>query len=292
MKYICILWSYICGMWYVVWMKLHSKKPLAGINGSQSHPHLVVSLTSYGRRVEKTVALTLESVLFQSKMPDRIILWLDNMNFSIENLPKKLKKMRDKYGIEIRFCDDIRSYKKLIPTLQLCPKDILVTIDDDLVYKYNLLKELYKAHQETPNQIICALAHLPKFKGDNFIPYRMWTHNVTTPYNGVVFPLGGSGTLYPPGAFHADVINKELFTNLAPQADDIWFWAMGAMGNTKVRLINWGYPFYQIDLLYQYFHRDASLMSINLHKDFNDVQLNNVINHYPDFIRKLKALYV
>ena len=162
--------------------------------------------------------------------------------------------MRDQYGAEIRFCEDLRSYKKLVPTLDLCPEDILVTVDDDLLYKRRLLEKLYAAHLETPDMRLCPLAHEPVVEKGRIVPYKKWKHNVMYQSDGRVFPLGGSGTLYPPHSLHEDVMDKKLFMQLAPQADDVWFWAMGEMAGTKTRLIDFGYPFYQIDLLYQLLH--------------------------------------
>lgn len=285
MKYIHILWSYACGLVYALWLILIPKKRLVPCPGG-NHPQLVVTLTSYGRRATKTVPYVLASLLVQTKRPDRIILWLDDVNFSEEHLPKRLLVMRDKYGIEIRFCEDIRSYKKLVPTLQLCPDDILVTVDDDLLYKRKLLASLYEAHIKTPGMRLCSLGHQPTFEKGVFAPYKKWVHNVMFHSEKPIFPLGGAGTLYPPHSLYADVVDKSLFMRLAPQADDVWFWAMGEIAGTKTRLIDFGYPFYQIDLLYQLLHKDASLMASNLHEDNNDVQIKNVLEHYPDLMGK------
>lgn len=285
MKYIKILWAYACGLMYAAWLMLIPKKRLTTTD-KPSHPQLVVTLTSYGRRATKTVPHVLASLLVQTKRPDRIILWLDNINFSDTRLPKPLAVMRDRYGVEIRFCEDTRSYKKLIPTLQLCPDDILVTVDDDLLYKRRLLEKLYEAHLETPHMRLCALAHQPIIENGAFLPYRKWKHNVMYHSKNRIFPLGGAGTLYPPHSLHADVTNQSLFMQLTPQADDVWFWAMGEMAGTKTRLIDFGYPFYQVDLLYQLMHKDASLMASNLHEDNNDKQIRNVLNHYPELMER------
>lgn len=285
MKYIRILWAYACGLMYAAWLMLIPKKRLTTTD-KPSHPQLVVTLTSYGRRATKTVPHVLASLLVQTKRPDRIILWLDNINFSDTRLPKPLAVMRDRYGVEIHYCEDTRSYKKLIPTLQLCPDDILVTVDDDLLYKRRLLEKLYEAHLETPHMRLCALAHQPIIENGAFLPYRKWKHNVMYHSKNRIFPLGGAGTLYPPHSLHADVTNQSLFMQLAPQADDVWFWAMGEMAGTKTRLIDFGYPFYQVDLLYQLMHKDASLMASNLHEDNNDKQIRNVLNHYPELMER------
>ena len=281
MKYIRILWAYACGLIYAALLMLIPKRRLTPADSS-AHPHLVVTLTSYGRRAAKTVPHVLASLLVQTKRPDRIILWLDDTNFSDTRLPRPLVKMRDKYGIEIRYCEDLRSYKKLIPALSLCPDDILVTVDDDLLYRRRLLAKLYAAHLETPDMRLCALAHQPIVVDGMFAPYKQWRHNVMRQPSSPIFPLGGAGTLYPPHSLHADVTDKSLFMSLAPQADDVWFWAMGEMAGTKTRLIDFGYPFYQVDLLYQLLHKDASLMASNLHEDNNDKQIRNVVHHYPE----------
>jgi hypothetical protein len=283
MKYIRILWSYACGLIYAAWLMLVPKRRLESVEG-KGHPQLVVTLTSYGRRAAKTVPHVLASLLVQTKRPDRIILWLDDVNFSEGRLPKRLAAMRDRYGIEIRFCEDLRSYKKLVPTLELCPEDVLVTVDDDLLYKRRLLEKLYAAHLETPDMRLCPLAHEPVVEKGVFVPYRRWRHNVMYQSGRRVFPLGGSGTLYPPHSLHADVMNKGLFMQLAPQADDVWFWAMGEIAGTKTRLIDFGYPFYQVDLLYQLLHKDASLMASNLHEDNNDKQIRRVVERYPQLM--------
>jgi hypothetical protein len=49
------------------------------------------------------------------------------------------------------------------------------------------------------------------------------------------FPTGVGGILYPPKCFHKDIADKELFLKLAPNADDIWFWAMACLiGRKKI----------------------------------------------------------
>ncbi len=285
MKYIKILWSYFCGLIYALWLMMVPKRRLSPVTEAQ-HPQLVVSLTSYGRRAAKVVPHVLASLLVQTRRPDRIILWLDNVNFSPERLPRRLATIRDKYGVEIRFCDDIRSYKKLVPALLLCPDDILVTVDDDLLYSRRLLEKLYETHLETPDMRLCALAHQPVMENGKLVPYRKWRHNITNHTAMPIFPLGGAGTLYPPHSLYSDVTDKSLFMRLAPQADDVWFWAMGVMAGTKTRLINLSNPFFQIDLLYQVLHKDASLMTTNLHEDNNDRQICKVIEHYPELIDK------
>ncbi len=50
-------------------------------------------------------------------------------------------------GLTIDWCEDIKSYKKLIPTLKKYPDAIIVTADDDLIYDNKWLEQLYNAAQ-------------------------------------------------------------------------------------------------------------------------------------------------
>ena len=84
--------------------------------------------------------------------------------------------------------------------------------------------------------------------------------------------------------------NNEKFQKLCPLADDIWFWAMAVMAGKKHRLIDFGYAFYQIDLLYQKLHSNSSLMSSNLHKDCNDVQIRSIMEYYNDLYNKWSSV--
>src|SRR3954453_22025150 len=71
---------------------------------------LIVSLTSYLPRFA-TLALTLRGLLDQSVAADRTILWLTREDR--RNLPPDVISLVD-YGLEIRECEDWRSYKKLV----------------------------------------------------------------------------------------------------------------------------------------------------------------------------------
>ena len=106
------------------------------LNKVESEPNLIVSLTSYGRRVDKGY-YTIISLLRQTYKPDAIILWLDKDNWDDSKLPKSIQDLKKK-GLEVKYCIDLRSYKKLIPALLEYPKSIIVTCDDDIYYKKNM----------------------------------------------------------------------------------------------------------------------------------------------------------
>lgn len=273
--------------------KLHiikpSKKPLRKSNRERP---LVVSLTSYGRRVTETVPYTVISLLRQSYKPDELILWLDDTNWSEQNIPQSLKRLQ-KYGLTIKYCEDIRSYKKLIPTLINRPDSLVVTADDDVFYPSDTVERLIKEYQKNPNRVYCNIAHCVKIDSvSGLCRYKEWNGDIYDESGSLVFPIGVGCILYDPRLLYKDVTRKDLFTRLSPQADDVWFYFMELLKGTECCVLKrraFG-PFYPIDMFYQLCHKNSSLVKQNVGEDLNDLQIKNVMEHYGIVADKEKGV--
>ena len=57
---------------------------------------VIVSLTSYGRRVGEILPFTVISLLRQTYKPDLVLLWLDDEHWNDGNLPFILKRLKKK----------------------------------------------------------------------------------------------------------------------------------------------------------------------------------------------------
>ncbi len=245
---------------------------------------VVVSLTSYGERVENVVPYTILSLLKQSKRPEQIILWLDDTNWNKNNIPSKLKDL-EKIGLTIAFCKDLRSYTKLVPALTLCKNKIIVTVDDDIYYSSNFLNEIYDAHLKYPNCIITENFCYPSFSNGNVNSYRFWDeHHVVSDDSNfspmLIFPQGFGGVLYPINSLAEQVTNESQFMKLAPHADDIWFYIMGILKGTKKKcVLNSTTKYYLLDLFRQIRTRDR-LHDLNVGEHQNDKQLLALMNEY------------
>ena len=246
---------------------------------------LIVSLTSYGVRARRSVHYTLFSLLKQRVRPYKIILWLDEAEFNEQTLPASLKVL-SKRGIEIGFCKNIRSYKKLIPTLRKYPEKHIVTVDDDIYYSSNLTSELLRWHQQHPEAVIAEACAIPALETDGGIaPYSKWQKlhlvGVNFKYNSrLLFPVGYGGVLYPAGTFDEEVLNEDIFTQLCPIADDIWFYIMGLRRNRqKVMSRSSQVRYYHVDLFRQAWNKDRLTQS-NAAEGHNDVQLKSLLQHY------------
>lgn len=195
---------------------------------------VVVSLTTYGIRIHD-VYLAIESIMQGSVKPNRIVLWLSKEEFKGEVLPISLQK-QIKRGLEVEYCSDIRSYKKLIPTLKKFPNSCIITIDDDLMYDFDLVEKLVNTHNKHPNCICANRLHRMKLDECKMpLSYMEWDWGVANVDNSQLnFFTTGGGTLFPPDVYSNEVFNESVFMADCPFADDVWFNAMRLLNNIHV----------------------------------------------------------
>lgn len=251
-----------------------------GTRKNERKPRLIVSLTTYPARIH-FVEQTIRSLFHQSLQADMVVLWLSEEQFPQKErcLPNTLLSL-EKYGLAIEWCEDLKSYKKLIPSLQKYPNDIIVTADDDVIYWSNWLKTLYTGHRLHPTAVVSHRCHKMTFdQQGNIQPYLQWrVCNNNQPPSFSNFFVGCSGVLYPPNSlYEPDIHNKSLFTDIAPTADDVWFWAMSVLNRTPILSCQRRKTTFTEN---PYVNQCDSLMVVN-HNDGNDKQLHNVLAHYP-----------
>lgn len=211
-------------------------EPCGGITVEKRTPQLIVSLTSYPGRIP-TVDQTVSTILDQTVKPDRVILYLADSQFpgKENDLPETLLKLKE-YGLDIRWCEDLRSYKKLIPALRDFPEDIIVTADDDIYYQRDWLESLYDSYLQNPDCIHTRRAAFLKFRNRGVSIYAHYANKHYAPAAGNQL-MGGAGTLYPPHSLHQDVFDSEQIKTLIPTYDDIYFWAMAVANGKKIALV-------------------------------------------------------
>lgn len=272
-----------------VYKKTIDKKINALLKGKQKRnnnqvPGLIVSLTSFPERIDE-IKYTIYSLLNQTILSEKIVLWLAESLFpnKEKDLPPILLDLK-KYNFEIHWCEDFKSYKKLIPALIQYPDYFILTADDDLYYDRRWIQKIWQEHLKYPGEYICHIANKIKFDhAGNVLPYQQWQYNVKSPVSSFLnFPLGGGGGLYHKNYLFGDIINKELFFKLAPYADDIWFYFMLVKGNTRIRVVKhpcnrvkYVNPYREYNLIKGY-----KLATINVDGDQNDIQFKKVMNYY------------
>ena len=236
---------------------------------------LILSLTSYPARY-KTLVYTLRCLLTQTIKPDQVVLWIAYTDQS--TIPNEVLGLCGD-GLKIHFCEDTKSYKKIIPTLQAYPNCYVITVDDDLFYEAKMVERLINSFQSHKREVICNRGHLITLditKKPN--PYHQWKHDVG--FSDVINPrfllaTSGAGVLYPPDVFHHDVCQSQIFQLASPLSDDIWMYWMIRMNGYVYKkisenrfLITW--PFSQRESLYA---RDQE-------SNNNDLAIESLINLY------------
>ena len=263
-----------------------------GITETTRNPRIIVSLTSFPPRIPR-IHYTISTLLKQTLKPDRIVLWLAEEQFPNRNddLSPELLAMLDR-GLSIRYTHDTKSYKKLIPAIAEFPDDIIVTVDDDLLYESNLLEKLVRSHESNPDAIHANRAHRITANPDGtHRKYTEWKHCIGKT-DGCFrnFLTSGGGTLFSPHSLHEDVSNERFFMEIAPSADDIWFWAMAVLRGTKIYVVENSLPWYlnHPPSYEEIFHGPSGLEAINVIGGQNDVQFNRVLERYPIIAERLR----
>jgi len=257
-----------------------------GVAKEKRNPKLMVSITSFQQRMYD-IHFALYSLLNQSLKPNGVVLWLGEKEFpnKEDDLPQSVLSLKNN-GLTIKWCKDIGPYTKLIPALKEFPDDIIVTADDDIYYPRNWLELLYNAYLKEPQYIHCHRAHRITFdEYKNINKYSQWTAEVSNvDLSFCNFITGSGGILYPPKSFYKDVLNEQLFLKLSPTADDIWFWAMAVLNNTKINVIKNNIAILHFTNIEREFglSGDITLSQKNNIGGGNDKQLKNIFNHYPD----------
>jgi hypothetical protein len=238
--------------------------------------NIIVSLTTHRPRLH-FVHLAIASIMRQTMKANRIILWLD-YSLKETQLPNFIDLLVAR-GLEIRWCEDIKSYKKLIPTLKEFPNDAIITIDDDIIYEPDTLERLITAHLRTPNVVFGnRCAKIVRDAHGIRKSYKRWDATTqSTEISDDIFPIGVEGVIYPPKIFTEEVFNTDIYKNLCPTADDIWFKFMYKIAGVKSGLSS---PRNLQTRLITEIPEATSTSLFNTNQTANDTQITLLEKHY------------
>lgn len=219
--------------------KLKNQSDFKTISDNENkEPKVIVSLTSYKKRFP-TLSICLKSIFNQTVLPDKLILFLSK-DESYEDLPDSVKDLQ-KYGLEIKFVDgDLKPHKKYYYAMQSYPNDIVITLDDDLIYDPTLLEELLKVHKRFPNCVVAARAHEITFKNGKIDEYINWNQCSTDEYipSFKYMATEGAGALYPPHLLNLDLLLDLNYVNKYINVDDLWLKAVEVVSEVPVVICN------------------------------------------------------
>lgn len=251
---------------------------------------LIVSLTSFPERMYE-IKYSLFSLRKQTLKPDEIVLWLAETQFPgrEKDLSPSILNLLNKWGIQLKWCEDYGSYKKIIPALNQYPEDIIVTADDDIYYPENWLEILYREYAKYGG-IISHRSHTIAISRNRIKKFSKWINDISTgscSYRNLM--TTGSGVLFPPHSLYKDATDFEKIKRLCPKADDIWLWAMAVLQGFKIRVpddcINI-LTFVNIDRELR-LNGEYSLSIDGVEHRMNDSYISKLIEEYPLILERL-----
>lgn len=210
-----------------------STKPVGDLESK-----VVVSLTTHGAR-SNTVYLAIESIACGHVKPNRLILWIDDLQL-LDRLPRSLRRLEAR-GLEIQHACNYGPHTKYYGYVaaEKAPRLPLVTADDDILYPMRWLEGLVASFREHPSDVHCYRARVVVLgPGGEFAAYSSWPFCTSTRASILNFATGVSGVLYPCAVLD-EVRSAGLgFQQYSPFNDDIWLHRATIRAGARIRQID------------------------------------------------------
>lgn len=204
-----------------------------------------ISLTSIFKN-QDILLETLKSIIKQTRLPDKIFLYLSeepnilDAGFKGKKITNSnlLKFINDNSIIDIKWVKNTGSYRKLLPLLKdKWDEDcIIITIDDDTVYDIHLIENLINDYNEQ-KCVVGYRGFTPLFDElENFDYTKRDKLQNLSLYN---FLTGKGGILYKPQFFHKTrnlIFDDNIYLDTCPTGDDIWFYIVRILNDVKCYL--------------------------------------------------------
>lgn len=202
---------------------------------------VIVTLTSWLKRINN-LQPTLNSILNGERVPDKIILNLSIEEFNEANiaLPEYLEELKwnnSIFSVNWIIGPNTKTFKKLLPTLEDYPDDIVISIDDDIIYPPTFIKRLVEAFEKDPTHPITVhyyyykgallpwgggtlykkefLKGYEEFLDDDIIATYEddWFYGYMLVYNGVELKLAPNDICYTPERYWQSTYDDQMFKN-------------------------------------------------------------------------------
>ena len=253
-------------------------------NKLDKHSKTIVSLTSFPARINR-VYLVIESLLRQTVMPSKIVLYLSKQEFDgFDVLPSKLKRLCSKGLLQVCLEDEnLRPHNKYYFAVRDYSEFDIITVDDDIFYPEDFIEGLCNTHNSFPDSVCCNYASIMRVEDNKFAPYSTW-EDCKTPEVELnnLLPKGVGGVYYPQNIFDKRILlDKELLLTLCPAADDLWLRCNTILNRkTVVKAKNYDNNIF-IDILIR---NNIRLCDSNVTENKNDEQLSKIKERFPEMI--------
>ena len=237
-----------------------------------------------------TLPQVIEPILRQTVMPDVVQLWLSEEEFAeaSEAEASQLDELA-RSGVDVRWCDrNLKPHNKYYGALQGNSDDVVITVDDDIVYPLTFVQHLLEMHFKHPRFIVANRTHMITVRESGELsPYKEWDLEQKTHLGAARHDLiatGVGGVLYPPRVFDDEVFDADAICELSLLADDLWL---------MVHEMRLGIPVVNtlgtFPLSYRPGSQEKGLYLENLENGRNDAILAKLFDRYPEVELRLKS---
>ena len=181
---------------------------------------IIVSMTSWKKRIIN-VKYVVSSILQGTYKPDKIILNLSTDEFQDKHIPIDLKLL-EKYTIfEINWVkENTKAFKKIIPTMELYPDSIIISIDDDIIYPRLFIETILDSYKKQNTDIITLYRNKNKYEFDSVVGCgTLYTTSKLVPFisthlNTEIINTNEDDTYYAWCAKHLNLSIGWLYNNM------------------------------------------------------------------------------
>ncbi|MGT2783893.1 glycosyltransferase [Streptococcus merionis] len=203
---------------------------------------VVVSFTTIPSRID-ILPLMLESIFEQTVKVNKVLMYVYAEEFSHLNLEEILQKELLR-GLEIVYLsENLRSHKKYYYALNTYRDELVITIDDDILYRSDMIEKLLISYRKHPMEISALRCHKIRLKTDGELHgYEDWYYEM---YNDLEpshlnFFTGCGGVLYPTSFRPEELFDKDKIKKLSFLADDVWLNLIAFKNQVKIVKANRG----------------------------------------------------
>lgn len=168
-------------------------------------------------------------------------------------------------NVQVNFVNNTGPYRKLIPLIeQVDDDDLVVTVDDDVLYSENWLTRMVCVANEHSNSVICGGARrIRKNVLGRYMNYSKWSLCPGQDTAMDLLPIGVYGVAYRRRLLDLDFLTDASHVTHAPTADDVWFRLASIRKNTTVHVDP------EIARGNAYIEHDMGLQEINIGRSDN-----------------------
>ncbi|HBQ7726649.1 glycosyltransferase family A protein [Klebsiella pneumoniae] len=189
-----------------------------------------VNITTTSNRTSLCAA-TIYSFYNQSIRPDIINLWISKEPYLSDDgfteVPKFVEELNMICNlIKVHFVKNTGPYRKILPALkEASDDDVLVYADDDVIYSFKWLEELYNEFiKHNREYVVASRVRMMKrnFTG-NYCSYSMFpviTENIIMNNDFLITGVGGAVLMKK--HIRDEYLTNEDYLEIAPKTDDVW----------------------------------------------------------------------